>query len=179
MEHEILDTPFNDSFNDFLEKGETIIWTGKPQGSYSLDRFEITILVFLLFLLFFSWTSSKDTFIFIIAIIVFFSWLIFTSKRKDIHEEQNTVYALTQKRIFYEFKNKNTSKVFFIPIKNIKAVRVTQNIIYIDTKRSEVIPFDVFEFHEPTRRRKHQLRDIDQIKLVAQLIQNEMIKIKK
>lgn len=176
MKNEILDTPFNDSFNDLLEKGETIIWTGQPRRNYSLDRFEITILVVLLFLLFFAWTSSMDSFIFISAMVFFFAWLIFTSKKKDIKEGKYTHYALSQKRIFYEFRNKNTLKVFFTPIENIKKITVTRNIIYINTKKKELMPFDLFDFQEPIKRRQHQLRDIDEIELVAQLIEKEIAK---
>ena len=31
MKKEILDAPFRDSFSDFLEKGESVLWRGQPK----------------------------------------------------------------------------------------------------------------------------------------------------
>ncbi|MFK8009005.1 MAG: hypothetical protein AB8H03_21765 [Saprospiraceae bacterium] len=178
MKKTILDTPFHDSFSDFLVKGETIIWSGQPKRNYSLDGFEIAILILLLFSLIISWRTSIG-FAFFIGINIFFAWLIFTSKSRDVKEGENTIYAISQKRLFYKFNNRNTSKVFFIPFENIKNISIKHKDIYIKTKRTEKVPFDLFDLDAPMKRRQHLLRDLDEFEFVAQLIEENMNKNKK
>ena len=50
MKNQTLDAPIRDSFFDFLEKGEKILWQGEPdlkQTNYS-SSIEVMILVFFL-----------------------------------------------------------------------------------------------------------------------------------
>lgn len=134
MNEQILDTPFKDSFFDFLEKGETIIWQEQPSlntafhggfnaGPSDYDNhffWAVSILgtAYLIFI----------TKVLVIAI-VFLSGLLFFGKLLPMWErrQKNSIeYAITQKQLLFQFKNpwSNKSACYSIPLSEIKTIIV-------------------------------------------------------
>ncbi len=142
MKKLILDTPFCDSFSDFLEKGETIVWEGQPSwksgyqydatpdeyGNYMQFTFwSIVIIVIAAMIL--NGTSTLIIACSIVAIIIFkiLPSLMLSNKR-------NFKYAITQKQVFIEFKKNIIGKqeIHSIPLSEIKDILL---VMTYDLKR--------------------------------------------
>ena len=113
MKKLILDTPFRDSFPDFLEKGETIVWEGKPSlksdsafssdpedyNNYDRHAMVAVFIIGLIFLL-----TAEDT-----PYVAWFSFIVLTFLAVILPAwmrkiKKNYSYAITQKQIIFQFK---------------------------------------------------------------------------
>jgi len=119
----ILDTPYRDSFPDFLEKGETIIWEGQPslKSEATSDEYEKYmkfsfwgIIVIAICAMILTGVSMFITGTLIIAVIIFkvLPYLFFFNKKKFN-------YAITQKQILFEISKKEIHTIPFADIKDI------------------------------------------------------------
>jgi hypothetical protein len=158
MKNQTLDAPIRDSFFDFLEKGEKILWQGETdlkQTSYS-PSIEVMILVFFLNI--------------VISLI---------QKIINIGKNKKTEYAITSKRILFRLAHWKKNKIHDIPfseIKNLLIVRDEKNriaTIFLVVKNPTQINFDTFEILDKRKSEKrHQptLENIKDIDKVTQLI---------
>ncbi|MFK7775516.1 MAG: hypothetical protein AB8F94_25465 [Saprospiraceae bacterium] len=126
MKKEILDIPFRDSIFDFLEIKEEIIWQGEPQLfpnrnrneklylGYSLDdilsRLMFTLLcVFIVLALILLEDYPIAGLIFVIgtaATVIIYEYIYKGTSR-------NIEYILTQKKVFFKFTKKGSTKTAF------------------------------------------------------------------
>ncbi len=161
MKNQILDEPIRDSFFDFLEKGETIMWKGQPElkeDSYEIDLGEGGIIFYLLFYK-----------------------IISPIFRKIIHigKNEKTEYAITSKRILFRlghWKKDRIQDILFSQIKNLLITKYEENAIgtiFLVMKNPAAVNFDTFEIinHSKSEKR-HQptLENIKDIDKVTQLI---------
>jgi len=149
MKDLIIDTPFRDSFSDFLEKGETIEWEGQPSwktghqydatpDSYD-NHVQITIWSLLIIIVTAMILNGTSPLIIICVLIAFIilkvlPYLLLVKKR-------NFKYAITQKQIFIEFKKNLIGKkeIHAIPFSEIKDVILvkTYDLNKIETEYRE------------------------------------------
>lgn len=164
MKNQILDEPIRDSFSDFLEKGETILWQGEP----SLKATN------------FGPTSIEG----IIAAFFYNIALSLIQKIMAIGKNKKTTYAITSKRILFRlahWKKNKTHDIPFSKIKNLLIVRDETNAIatiFLVIKNPTEINFDTFEILDNRKsERRHQptlenIKDFDEVaKLIRQDIQ--------
>lgn len=132
MQKQVLDTPFRDSFADYLVKGETIMWKGQPswktghQYDATPDNYgnhiQVTIWSLLIIVVTAMILNGTSPLIIICVIITFIilkvlPYLLLLKKR-------NFKYAITQKQIFVEFKKNliGRKEIHAIPLSEIKNV---------------------------------------------------------
>ncbi len=135
MKNLILDTPFRDSFSDYLVKGETIVWKGQPSlksassfesdpdDSNNYDRYAIASSFFIGFILLY---ATRDT--------PYAGWLFFTIllfimviiPTWMIQKKKNYTYVITQNQILFQFKKswRNKKTLHSIPFSEIKNIIV-------------------------------------------------------
>lgn len=190
MKKEILDTPFHDSFSDFLEKGETIIWTDSAidlkyvvapirSHSFQFTRNE-QIIILLSSLLpivyfFFHEELSKSKIIFA-PLIIFGIAISFLRKKYNINDAVE--FAISPKRILIKSNHSKNRVIYEIPFSQINNCIVEEKksgkgSIFLELKNLEKIPFEIYTFkdngeigkpHQPT------LENIDDPQAVAKLI---------
>lgn len=132
MKNQVLDTPFRDSFPDFLEKGETLLWEGQPSNkslqkmepepnNYS-DHSQNTFWVFytiLIIVLIYN-GGSIGAIVAMILIGIFSKVIPFLfSVNKN-----NYKYAITPKQVLFEIKKNyiGKKKIHTIPLTEIKDI---------------------------------------------------------
>lgn len=99
MKNEILDEPIRDSFSDYLEKGETILWKGEPD------------------------IKRKNYGISIEGIVFYFLYSIVSSLIQSIlhiGKNKKTDYAISTKRILFRLAHWNKNKIHDIPFPKSK-----------------------------------------------------------
>lgn len=147
MGNSIIDTPFHDSFFDYLSKGETILWEGQPSlksassfdsdpdDSNNYSRFAIitTFSIGFIILCLIKGTPYISWFFYIVLIfniIIIPIWMM--------NKKKNCTYAITQNQVLFQFKKgwKNTTVFHTIPFSEIK------NIIVVQTYDIEKIKAD-------------------------------------
>ena len=150
MKNLILDSPFKDSFSDYMVKGESIIWEGQPVSINYLgnddtsDDYETHRLITMLFIgiiLFLSWINGPFLIILVFAMLFFFAIVLPKLNRKN---KRNFTYAITQNQILFQFKEKWSRKIVLhsIPFSEIK------DIIVVMTYDVEKIKADYRNAHE-------------------------------
>lgn len=195
MKNEILDAPILDTFDDLLEKDEKIIWTGfsaeikdsfydkKEDGSSSFNfgKFLVKILdMGIEFLtgvgiaiayIAFSWFIEPENWKFhlllLVLILSIFSFSLFKKTRRS------NQYAITPKRILFQFARLPKDEIYILPFSEIKNCIVTLDsnnygILFLATKNPNSLPAQLFEEdrHSPTFER------IENPEEVAALIRN-------
>ncbi|MFK8009006.1 MAG: hypothetical protein AB8H03_21770 [Saprospiraceae bacterium] len=126
MKNQILDEPIRDSFFDYLEKGEKVLWEGKPVINYN---FTIVVIWFILFLSpsYVSIYQSSKTWLslsmFLILIVFPFIYANFKQKRK----QREVKYAITQNRIFFKQKVNKKIQINSISFEHIPRVYLNNN----------------------------------------------------
>ncbi len=159
MKDLILDSPIKHSFPDFLGKGETILWEGKPcfdnliysDSKKNTDDFSThrSIAISLFFLVLFIIAISTKEYLmggFYIIALFFSLGLLSVWKRKTNNHYK---YAITQKQILFEFKERwwHRNPVFYsIPFSEIKDLIVIMRYD-LDRIRKEIEGGN-HEFHE-------------------------------
>lgn len=173
MKKQILDEQIRDSFFDYLDKGETILWRGHPEKSNLTFIHEIILFLVTNFISLVTTIVSTQKYTIGIVILLIISTVMVISRIKRIKRMKATNYAITQKRIFFQFYHKKQRTIHQIHFSNVKNILldVTPDVIYIGTKNPSQINFDTYNFnlilekrHQPTL---ELIKDIEQ---VAQLI---------
>lgn len=173
MKNQILDELTRDSFSDFLEKGETILWEGQPEKNKLTFIHEIILFLITNFISFVTTVISTQKYTIGIMILIIIFTVMVISRIKRIQRMKTTYYAITQKRIFFQFYHKKQKTIHQIHFSNVKNIflDVTPEVIYIGIKTPSQINFSTYNFnlilekrHQPTL---ELIKDIEQ---VAQLI---------
>jgi len=193
MKKEILDEPFADSFSDFLEKGETIIWTDNAQSPdfavvpigqkfWNLNPgqgVKVFLYVCLTILCFYFLTLFAP---YIVGIIFILGITILFFRKRNTFHKAVAEYAITSKRILFKSNISKKREILQIPFLEIKNCLVVngenkRGTIFLVVKRPKLIPFDTYALNDDGAiERRHQptlenLKDIDQ---VAQLIRQQI-----
>jgi len=157
MKNQILDTPFRDSFSDFLEKGEEILWEHSPKKSmYAIrsvkSKFYSNATIFKLLLgalLIGIFAYSIKTSVYWFNILFLPCIFIFTWINQKINFISNySKYAITSKKILFKASSKKVT-VYQIPLSKIKNCLIgeqdgSKGTIFIVVKNPEEISFDTF-----------------------------------
>jgi hypothetical protein len=175
MKKLILDEPIRDSFADYLAKGETILWRGQPQSTHLTFIHEIILFLITNFISFVTTVVSTQRYTLGIVIFLIISTVIVISRIKRIQRMKTTYYAITQKRIFFQFYQKKQKAIHQIHFSNVTNILldVTPDVIYIGIKNPSQINFDTYNFnlivekrHQPTL---ELIKDMEQVtKLIRQ-----------
>lgn len=193
MSDKILDTPFTDSFQDFLHKDEIIQWEmtldekiqtpiffndeGRWSFNYQLLLWPFGVASALSILFYFLNPQMEDRFILIVPYI----FMIFSLPRAyriygtEIH---STKYAITNKRILFRLSHLPKNKIHEIPFSQINNCIVTiakGNIgtIFLAVKNPQLIPFETYTFLDnDAREKRHQptLESVEDVNKIAELI---------
>lgn len=161
MKKLILDTPFRDSFSDFLDKGETILWQGQSELKKDLYQFDL----------------GDGGIIFHLVYYKIISPII----REIIHigKNKNTGYAITSKRILFRLGHWKKNRIQDIPFSKIKNLLITQDeknaigTIFLILKNPTAANFDTFEiinYKKSEKRHQITLENLKQVDKVAELI---------
>jgi len=193
MEKQILDTPFQDSFNDFLHKDETIQWEkiidediqipiifndeGKWTFNYQLLAWPLLVSSALSLLFYFLNRPMESPFLLVMPFIFMIAGLpkAYRIYGTEIHPTQ---YAITTKRILFRLSHLPKNKIHEITFTQINNCIVTiseGNIgtIFLSVKNPQLIPFDTYAFlynKEMERRHQPTLELVDDVNQVAELI---------
>jgi len=198
MKNEILDEPFHDPFGNSLTKDERILWHGfsiEPKDSiytrnqdgvnsinfekliskilgagleFFLGHISIPVLVF--FVLGFALYFSIYLFFAILLLLIFIIQYYIKSKRTN-H------YAITEKRILFQFARLPKDEIHSIPFSDLKDCIVTLDsedygVLFLATKNPKNLPDKLFEKdrHSPTLERIENPNEV--AKLIRQGIRN-------
>ena len=189
MKKLILDTPFRDSFSDFLEKGETIVWEDsaidpkfavtpikKNFFQFTRRRIIITILTALalgIYIIFYdTLVSSNITFLFIAFI------LMLSALDKKHHGNDIAEFALSTKRILIKSNYSKNRVIYDIPFSHLNNCIVEEKksgrgTIFLALKNPVEIPFETFTIKdngEIEKRHQPTLENIADPQEVAKLI---------
>lgn len=161
MENQILDKPIQDSFSDFLDKGETILWKGQAEIKKSLYEFDLGDGGIIFYLIFYKIISPL-----ILKI-------IYVGKNK------HTQYAITSKRILFSLGHWKKNRIQDIPFSKLKNLLITQDekkkvgTIFLAMKNPTTVNFETYEIinHKKSEKR-HQptLENLKQVNKVAKFI---------
>jgi len=180
MKNQILDELTRDSFSDFLEKGEKIIWVGKPNltmestwknklGKISFIIFSILILLeaFLYNKILLAWVK-----LFFLLLFTFTLYRIYYAKKKDVEQIQ---YAITSKNIIFKLTNLDFRKLPLTSILNIKVIRNENHLPSIELVVKEGARFETYILHDNknrfvTKRKTPTLEHIENTEEIIQLI---------
>lgn len=186
MNEKILDAPFEEipklRFEDYFEEGENILWIGHPKQNWPFTYgFGIAILItcaFIIinplpFLLFGKWGH----FIVIPTILVLHIILTIRKNKK----KKKTIYAITEKRVFFQLVKNLKRKIHFIPFSQINNVIVIEHnlyqsfnqdygVIYFSVKRPELVPFTTYNFEIHEKRHQPTFELIEKPEAIANLI---------
>lgn len=182
MKNQILDTPFRDSFSDFLEKGETIVWQASAEKKeYSIaptipEKKKITIKSFSLdiiisiifFVSFFYIEKFSEGLSFLLAFpIMLLITLIVRLRSKPLK------YALTTDRVLFKSVISREIRIYEIPFSEINHCIIVENenqkgTIFLAIKNPDAITFDTLRNGE--KRHQPTLENIENPQAVAKLI---------
>ncbi len=196
MKNQILDELTRDSFSDFLEKGEKILWQAsakkpgysiipinndtKPKKEQSILMsiisnilFEIVGAMFLA-LVFFILSPFLDEGAFWGLGLLILLFAFFYNRLKN----SPTKYAITNKKVLFKSTQSRKVKFYEIPFSEINDCVVVENknkrgTIFLAMKNPESIPFDSFtilDTKEIVKQHQPTLENIEDFDKVAQLI---------
>jgi len=146
MKNKILDQPFHDSFSDFLEKGEEILW----EGSSSLKKDSTTngsyffLPLFFLSLIIFDNSEFRITPLVMVPLIFIFIRILYLLNSKGENSE-NPHFAITNKRVFFRQKVKKDIQTNYIPLDQFTRVELTSFSLFGNP--SSIIFFTKREYH--------------------------------
>lgn len=185
MKKLILDTPFRDSFSDFLDKGETILWQENPRLNISYFNhilkepieqllIAIVIVLFLTFYLMEFIGPLGGIIIFLTYVIIEHFWVNFRNIKN-----KKTLYAITQKRIFFSFKTLNKATIHSINFIDIKNFQINHdkydkksNTVFLSLKNPTSISFTTYNLKNGEGRHQPTLELIKDAKTVSNLLLN-------
>jgi len=192
MKNEILDTPFHDSFSDFLEKGETILWTktfeeeieiplilnDEGQISFHLKkiRWFIIFIIFLSIICLFvpnesgglNWAFAGIIYVFGLVNLPRYCKIY----GKKIHQ---TSYAITHKQILFRLAHLPKNEIHSIHFSQIKSFitlgnKLNKMTFILSIKNPESIPFVTYAIDLGEQRHQPTLENIEDHQAVAKLI---------
>lgn len=184
MKNQILDDPIRDSFADFLEKGETILWRGNPQLNNSIfdiivndilkHLFGVILILFFLTIYFMELLGMFGGFvIFSIFLIIQHFWVVFKNKKK-----KQTLYAISQKRIFFSFTEQKETIIHTIEFQELNNFIINQDKInnksrtfFLSAKNPKSILFTTYNFKNNDRRHQPTLELIEDHQAVSKLLE--------
>jgi hypothetical protein len=160
MKNQILDEPIRNSFSDFLEKGETILWEGQSEIKKDFHP---------------PWPEERAIhyFIFYKIILPLYLNIIHIGKNKK------TGYAVTSKRVLFRlghWKKNRIHDILFSQIKNLLIIEDEKNAIgsiFLIIKNPAAVNFDTFEIINHSKSEKRHQPTLENLKnpnKVAELI---------
>jgi len=193
MKKQILDTPFTDSFQDFLHKDETIQWEmtldeeiqtpiffndeGRWIFNYQLLFWPFGVASALSILYYFLNPQIESKFIFIVPYIMVTialprAYRIYGTK---IHP---TKYAITTKRILFRLSHLPKNEIHSISFSQINNCIVTiskgnNGTIFLAVKNPQLVPFETYQIlYSKGTEKRHQptLEVVEDVNQVAELI---------
>lgn len=189
MKYEILDEHIIDELHKQLNKGERIIWEGKPQRSsdFSLSRGDaaasaliirisnllvlgVALLPFLLFaFLIFDFEIQFYLFLIIFVILTFIPEILKILQRKK------TKYIISNQRIIFKLWKNGGSKIHSILFSEMKGVVVAREtekdgVIHLVVKNPHRIKFNTFNLSSGERRHQPTLEMIENVEDIASYI---------
>ena len=183
MKNQILDEPIRDSFSDYLDKGETILWSENPRLNISYFNhilkepveqliIAIAIVLFLTFYLLEFLGPLGGILIFLTYLIIEHFWVGFRNIKN-----KTTLYAITQKRIFFSFNPLTKATIHSINFMDIKNFQINQNnfdkksnTVFLSLKNPTSITFTTYNLKNGEGRHQPTLELIEDAKTVAELI---------
>ena len=189
MKKEILDIPIRDSFIDFLDKGEKLLWTNATEERMSelnysykenntiitpeqfVTAFIISFSIGLLFYIFSAKSADLQSLIFYSIIGGIYICIFHLLKRAPPHLE---AYVITPKRILFKtsyFPNNEIHQIYFSQIKDFipQSNRIRSMSFILVIKDPKSVHFKTLERHHPTL---ENIKDFDEVtKLLRQGIQ--------
>lgn len=191
MNDKILDAPFEESlkfrFEDYLEEGENILWAKHPKLNLPFTYgFGIGVFFLCACILLNEGLQAimglRGHMICISVILIFH--ILFTI-RKNL-KKKSTIYAVTEKRVFFQFKRPLKNKIHFIPYTQINDVIVIENnmykmfgknygTIYLSVKNPAAIPFTTYNFEVHERRHQPTIELVEQPEEIAKLIRKGIL----
>jgi len=199
MKNEILDTPFLDTFEDFLDKDEKILWTGftaenvdsiyirNKDGSYSLNygklflkildfgmEFLTAVLIIGTPIAFYIFVEPATWKMYVPIIILFLLNFFF---HYFIKNRRNNEYAITSKRILFQFARLPKNEIHQVLFSELKDCIVTLDkdhygVIFLAAKNPQNLPDQLFEMdrHSPTLERIENPEEV--AKIIRAVIRN-------
>lgn len=194
MKKIILDEPIRDSFADYLDKGETILWQFRPipTNAITISTFRkqpihiglqelvsnVGLTILLIGYVFFLSEANNPFHIFFT--ISFTLLILILSIIRIINISQKTEYAITQKRIFFRLAHlpeQEIQQIQFSEINNC-VLSINKNgtgTIFLAVKDPANIPFDTYENLETqkdsaAKRSQPTLENVEEPQSVVQLI---------
>lgn len=190
MNEKILDAPFAEvpkrHIEDYLEDGENILWTGRPKENLPFT-YGFGIGVFIICAAIFTnpgsmWILGKWGY-FIAIPLTLILHVILTVRKNE--KKKNTIYAVTEKRVFFQFKKNLKKEIHYIPFSEIYNVMFNENVlykrfnqnygvIYFTVKNPAAIPFTTYDFEVGERRHQPTFELIENPEEVANIILNRI-----
>ena len=188
MKDKILDAPFEEvpklHIEDYLEDGENILWTGHPKLNLPFT-YGFGIGVFIISAAIFTnpgsmWVLGKWGYFAAIPFTLILH-VILTIRKNE--KKKKTIYAITEKRVFFQFTKNLKKEIHYIPFTQINDVMVTENILYqkfnsdygvvfLMVKNPASIPFTTYDFEVGERRHQPTLELIEKPEEIADLIRS-------
>ena len=189
MKKPILDTPFRDSFSDFLEKGETIVWedsaidpkyaiTPIKKNFFQLTRHNIIITILTavalgIYIFFYDQLVASGASLLVIAFI-----LLLSAFNKKHHKNDVAEFAISTKRILIKSNHSKNRLIYEIPFSQLNNCLVEEKksgrgTIFLALKNPEEIQFETFTIRdngEIEKRHQPTLENIEDPQAVAKLI---------
>ncbi|MFK8009003.1 MAG: hypothetical protein AB8H03_21755 [Saprospiraceae bacterium] len=189
MEKLILDTPFRDSYSDFLEKGETIVWKDSAidpkyavvpvkKKLFNFNRNEILIIIlagfFLgIYIVFYDKLAASGTSFLVIVLL-----LLLNVFHKQHYKNHIAEFALSTKRILIKSNHSKDRVIYEIPFSQLNNCIVEEKksgrgTIFLDLKNPAEIQFKTFTIidnGEIEKRHQPTLENIEDPQAVAKLI---------
>ena len=189
MKNLILDTPFRDSFPDFLEKGETIVWedsaidpkyavtpTSKKRFEFNRNKIIITILAAILlgiYIIYHEELASSGTSLLIIAALLLLNVLNKKHYGNDVAE-----FALSTKRVLIKSNHSKSRVIYQVPFSQLRNCIVEEKesgrgTLFLVLKNPSEVQFETFTIKDNgdiEKRHQPTLENIEDPQAVAKLI---------
>lgn len=178
MKNEILDEPIRDTFSDYLQQGETIVWEGQPrQNNPFTGGFGVGVFIFCFYFLLMHDAFKPFTIPIIISILV--GHIVFTVYKNK--KKGKTKYAISQKSVFFQIRSLGKTEIHTIPFEDLNNVIVTENdfylsfkkgigVIHLGHKNPAQLNFTTYDFDITERRHQPTLELIEDVNKIAELI---------
>lgn len=189
MNNQILDTPFRDSFSDFLEKGETIVWEGSPtdpeyaivpvkKGLIDFNRNQIIMWILatifiMTYIFFYDELIATGASFLIIGLV-----LLLGALNKKHHKRDFAEYAISTKRVLFKSNHAKQKMYFDLPFDQLTNCIVVEKepgrgTIFLALKNPTAIAFETFTVKdngEVEKRHQPTLENIENPQAIAKLI---------
>ncbi len=189
MKKLILDTPFRDSFSDFLEKGETIVWEDSAiepkyavvpvkRNRFDFNRNEILIIILAaillgIYIVFYEALASSRASFLVIAALLLLNIFYKQHYKNDVAE-----FAVSTKRILIKSNHSKNREIFEVPFSQLNNCIVEEKksgrgTIFLAFKNPDKITFETFTIrdnNEIEKRHQPTLENIEKPQAVAKLI---------